>query len=335
MSTVTGIIYVNPIEPGPLSMRVPSGIETRLELTFYDQLGETLDVDVLGQLELTSRSTGGNPIWCAVPATDVVNGRARAILPANTLDDPNGYRLRLYGTVQGQGMLLATGVVDLIDAIGTTSVPLDVIDSIDLTFQRDEDVLLRIAVFADQVGDAEYDLSTTAISATIFANQGGTGIAVFQVTPIDANEVELSLPAETVNLLPDKCWWTLVASNSSGMITLAEGQVSVTGVVTPPFVTQVRSFDYQKPDALAAPAGGQIVHANYALDIIRIDTLDGAGTSATALLDSLIPGDTIQIGVTVWSVQAINKVLSYYEVTIAPAAQAAPLGTTNVTFARP
>jgi len=335
MSTVTGLVYVNPIEPGPLSMRVPSGMETRLELTYYDQLGATLNVDVLGQLELMSRSIGGAPVWCAVPATDVVNGKARAILPANTLDDPNGYRLRLYGTVEGQGMLLATGVVDVSDAIGTTSVPLDVIDSIDLTMQRGEDVLINIAVFADQVGDADYDLATTTISAMIFTNQGGDGIIAFTVTPIDANEVQLSLPAETVNLLPDHCWWSLVASGATGMATLAEGNVTVTGIVTPPFVTTVLSYDYQKPDALGAPTGGQIIHANYALDLLRIDTADATTVDATVLLDSLVLGDTIQIGVTVWSIQAIQKVLSYYEVTIAPNTQAVPLGTTPVTFARP
>ena len=55
---------------------------------------------------------------------------------------------------------------------------------------------------------------------------------------------------------------------------------------------------------------------------------------AAPLLDSLIVGDTIQIGVTVWSVQAVSKVLTYYDVTVLPAAQAAVSGTQAVTFAR-
>lgn len=334
MSTVTGVIYINPIEPGPLSLRVPSGIETRLELSFYDQLGTPINTDILAQLELTSRSTGGNPIWCAAPATDVVNGKARAILPAATLADPNGYRLRLYGSVAGQAQLLATGVVDVIDAIGMASVPLDVIDSIDLAFQRDEDVLLNITVWTDAVGDIPFDLATTAISARIYANQNGAVLMPFVVTAISSNAVQLSLSADLVNALPDDCWWTLVASTSTGMVTLAEGSVSVSGIVEPPFATTILSYDYQKPDALVAPTGGQIIHATYALDILRIDATDGALVDAAPLLDSLIVGDTIQIGVTVWSVQAVSKVLTYYDVTVLPAAQAAVSGTQAVTFAR-
>ena len=131
MSTITGTVYVNPIEPGPLSMRMPTGVETRLNLTFLDQLSRPISTDLLAQIELTSRSRANTPVWMAVPATDIVNGKATAVFAANTLTDPNGYRLRLYGSVNGEGMLLATGIVTLTEAVGRTDMPLDVIDSID------------------------------------------------------------------------------------------------------------------------------------------------------------------------------------------------------------
>jgi hypothetical protein len=336
MSTVTGIVYVNPIEPGPLSLRVPSGMETRLELTYYDQLGATIDVDVLGQLELMSRSIGGAPVWCAVPAIDVVNGKARAILPANTLADPNGYRLRLYGTVQGQGMLLATGVVDVVDAIGTTSVPLDVIDNVALTFTRDEDVLLNIAVFIDAAGNADFNLGSTTISATVFTAKGGDAIVAFTVTPIDANEVQLTLPASIVNQLPQHCWWTMVASNAAGMMTLAEGEVTVTGTIALPLPVTTDSWDYVKPVTADNPLSGQIVHSNVTQNILKISALSQPGTDQITLLADLEEGDRITIGATTWTVRFTNyNDLGWYEVAISPILQDAVTGIVPVLFEPP
>ena len=51
-----------------------------------------------------------------MPAIDIVNGRAGVVIPAGALTDPNGYRLNLFGTVDGQPMLLATGRVNLLVA---------------------------------------------------------------------------------------------------------------------------------------------------------------------------------------------------------------------------
>jgi hypothetical protein len=335
MSTTTALIFVNPIEPAPLSLRVPSGVETRLELSFFDQLGDAINTDLLAQLELTARSSGAVALY-AVPTTDVVNGRARAILPPYSVTDGNGYILRLYGTVKQQLMLLATGVVDVTPAIGPTSAPVDVIDSIDLTFTRDQDAVLNIAIWVDATGTIEASIGTSTISAVVQDSQGGGILARFTVTPVDDNEVQLTLPAATVNTLPDVCWWSMAASSSAGMQTLAEGRVFVSGTIELPLPVTIDNWEYLKPATNDNPTIGQIVHPSIAQGTLKISTQSQPGTDQTALLTDLEAGDRITIGATTWAVRfTLYNPLGWFEVVIAPVAQDAVTGITPVKFEPP
>lgn len=335
MSTVARFVYVNPIEPGPLSMRVPSGLETRLDLTFYEQSNAPIDYDILAQLELTPRTNGGPSRIYPMPATDVLNGRARAILPAADMGDLNGYRLRLYGSIQGESILLATGIVDVTEAIGPTAgtTAPDVIDQIDLEFRRDVDVLLDVALWQDEDGEVPFDLATTAITASVFSPV----ITIpFVVTVVSANVVRLTMAAAEVNLLPDNCSWSLIATTAQGLTTLAQGAVSVTGTITPPLVTTVANYDYAKPATADDPVAGQIVQSGITQNTLKISLFDHDAVDQSGMLALLKPGDQIAIGATTWVVQLVNlNPGGWDDILVTPIAQDAASGIVPVTFSRP
>lgn len=325
-------VPLNPVEPAPLSFRAPMGMECKLDIGFLTSDGQhPIGVDLAAQLQLTSRS-GNRTSFFSLAATDIVNGKTRAIIPADYLVDVHGYRLLVTGTVKGEPQLLAQGTVMPIAGAGPEAVPPDIIDGVDLNLNRDAEALVGIKVWSDDAGDMPYDLTAEGaiVSASIYDSQGGNVLVPFSVTVQAANQVLLSLTVNQVNALPDECWWSLVASTVAGVTTLAQGKVTVSGVVKPPFDPVVLVYDYEKPDALTPPTGGQIIHANYALDVLRIDDNGNAAT-----LDQLIIGDTIQINVTTWTILAISKPGTYYQVTVSPTTQAGVSGTQNVTFARP
>jgi len=325
-------IVINRIEPAPCSLRLPSGMDAKLDVTFLTQNGTPYGSDVAAQLSLTTRSDDVTSV-ISFAATDMANGKARALIPAQS--DPNGARLRIAGTVAGEPMLLAIGTLLPIAFAGLVDPPVDVIDTIDLTMNRNEDLLMDVKLWASD--DVPYDLTAnaTTIAAAVYATAGGARLVPMSVTVLGSNEVRLSLTKNQVNALPNDCWWSLTAGFAGGTTTLAQGDVTVSGVQAPPFTPVTLPYNYTKQAILVAPASGQIIHCDNALDILRISSIDGNSNSATGTLNQLIVGDTIQCGATVWSVVAIQFVTNYYEVTISPASQAAVSGTQSITFARP
>jgi hypothetical protein len=231
MSTVQRSVFLNPIEPAPLSLRAAMGMETWLELNYFSQNGAVYANDVAAQLQLTGR-TGGATTTYAVPSIDVVNGRARAVIPAGDITDPNGYRLRLVGTVNQQPALIATGVLMPIAAAGIEALPQDVIDSIDLTLAYNVDATVIVTIWHDEGKANPYDLTAATIGADVLSAQGGSVLASFAVVESE-NQATLTMPAATVNTLPAACWWRLSASGSGGSQVLAEGNVTITGTPGP------------------------------------------------------------------------------------------------------
>jgi hypothetical protein len=328
-------VVINPVEPSPLSFRMPLGMDTRLVVTFFDQNGLPHGSDLGAQLQLTGRTSASTTTYL-VPAIDVANGRARATIPGGDLDDPNGWRLRLVGTLNGEAALLATGTVMPLASAGLEAIPEDVIDTIDLTFNYDEVVELDVTLWADAGKDSPYDLTSalTTLTASVFDVKGGTMIVPFSVTVLDVNKVKLSLTVDQINALPASCWWTMVASTDAGATTLCEGSVTITGTITPPLITTTVNYDYQKPNT-GSPATGQIIHGSFTQNLLQVAkvTSDAADFSATLVL--VEPGDTILIGVTTWTVSAIVQQAGWFEFTVLPIQQAAPTGVTPVTFSRP
>lgn len=227
MSTVKRMVVINPIEPSPFSLRAPASMETRIETTFRNQDGSLYRQDMAAQLQLTSRSTTNTTTY-AMPAIDVANGKARAIIPAGDLTDMNGYRLRLFGTIDQQPQLVAFGVLRLIDAAGQDAVPDDVVDTVNLTFTYNFPADLDVALWDDAAKTNPYDLATTTIAAVIYTAAGGTPIMPFTVAPIGPNAVNLSLTDVQVDTLPSSCWWTLSITTGVGSKLIAQGNITVT-----------------------------------------------------------------------------------------------------------
>jgi hypothetical protein len=229
MSTVRKIVYVNPIEPAPLSFRAGTNVDTALEVTYYQQGANNLayNVDLAAQLRLTSR-TGLTSKTYSMPAIDVANGKARAVIPAGDITDLNGYRLALYGTVSGEAGLLAQGVVWPSDIIAPMDAPIDVIDQIPLLLTRGQNADLQVNLWADASKSAEYSLGNSTVSAAIYAARNGVQLVPFTVVVLDNNSVQMSLASTDVDALPDSCWWSLTIGGAGISTLLAEGPVTVT-----------------------------------------------------------------------------------------------------------
>lgn len=227
MSLVKRAIYINTVEPARLAFRAPSGMETLLEVTFHDQDGSTASIDYLPQLELVGRSSNGEKSFYSMPATDVANGKARAVIPAGALTDPNGYRINLYGTVESIPTLLATGLLDLLAAAGALASPPDVIDRIDIELSRGSPTELVVTLWVDTAKTIPFDLASVTVGANVYDVQGGRVLMPFTVASVSGNRVTISLTAGQVDALPASCWWSLTVSDVSGVTTLCEGTVTV------------------------------------------------------------------------------------------------------------
>jgi hypothetical protein len=223
---ISKAVVLNPVEPSPLSFRAPLGMETQLNVSYYNPTGAAASGDVAGQLQLTGRTTARTLAYL-MPATDIANGRARAYIPAGDLSDVNGYRLRLVGTVNGARSLLAIGTVVSIPSAGFEDTPADLIDRVDLVFTRGEAAEVGVKLWDDSGGTDPFDLATATLSSNIYESSDGNALVAFTVTVVAANEVTLTLTAEQVDALPDLCWWSLVISQADGATTLCQGTVTV------------------------------------------------------------------------------------------------------------
>lgn len=225
MSTVQRTVVISAIEPTMLSLRAPASMETWVAVNFLNQNGSPYSLDPAAQLQLTSRSDNRSTTY-AMPTTDRVNGKARAVIPAGDLTDMNGYRLRLFGTVDQQPMLLAIGSVQLIASAGPDAMPEDVIDTINLAFSRGYAGLVDIKLWQDAAKANPFDVASVTLVARIFDQLGGSILTDFTITQTGYNEIQLSLTDTQTSALPDKSWWTLVASTSAGATTLVQGEVT-------------------------------------------------------------------------------------------------------------
>lgn len=227
-------IAMNPVEPAPMSLRVPSGMPLTLDLQYLDVSGTPLTEDIAAQLQVTSR-TSGQTTFEAAPATDIVNGKARVTIRENTLTDMNGYRIRLAGTWRGEATLFALGTIRVIEAAGLQATPEDVIDDVPLYLSYNFDAAISIRLWQDANKGTPFDLDSANITAAVYATSTDpTPLVPFTVTrTVVPGEVMLGLTADQVNTLPAGCWWSLRASTAGGVTTLCQGSVTISGVRPP------------------------------------------------------------------------------------------------------
>jgi hypothetical protein len=142
--------------------------------------------------------------------------------------DPNGWQLRLTGTVNQEPRVVAYGVATAVAGAGPQIEPADIIDSIDLHFFYGNAVNMTVKLWADSQKYTPYDLTGVTISAAVYVGPGGTALLPFTITSIAGNAVTMSLTSAQVGTLPALCWWSLKVSSAPGTTTLAQGNVSVT-----------------------------------------------------------------------------------------------------------
>jgi hypothetical protein len=247
MATINRTVYTGQPDPSPLSMRLPARQETRLAVTYRNQNGAVVNYDLGSNLELASRS-GNASLFYGLIATDIINGKAQATIPAGDLSDPNGYNLMLRGQVAGQPAMLARGAVVLQDiglpgmaglsgAGGGGSGPAPaVIERIDMVLPRGVVTSLLTGIWGDEGRTIPLDLTAMTLVANISATAGSAPLTAFSITAGPApHMVYLGLTIEQLDALPDSCWWTLVGASpgSVGATTYCEGTVTVVGEVTP------------------------------------------------------------------------------------------------------
>lgn len=231
MASVARTIILNPIEPANFSLRVASGLQTSINVALFDAGGNILKQDLALQMQLTSRTKGTIKSY-AMPSTDVVNGKAVAVIPKDDLTDINGYNVNLYGTIQGGAALIATGVLRLVGGPGVDQQPDDVIDDIPLSITAGAPLTLTVRLWYDTAKTIPYDLGITPVSGQIYHNPTDpVPIMTMAQTILGINEVSLALTGAQTITLPTQCWWDLRATSSSGMTTLAQGTVTVAGGV--------------------------------------------------------------------------------------------------------
>jgi hypothetical protein len=93
---VNRTVILSPIEPSPLSLRVPLGVALDLELTFKNQQAALVNpTTLMPQLVLLPRSRGGMFSY-SVETTSSEAGTAAVSVPSTVLVDRSGYTLELY-----------------------------------------------------------------------------------------------------------------------------------------------------------------------------------------------------------------------------------------------
>ena len=335
MSTIDRTLVLNPVEPAPISFKLPSGIEMWINVAYLRQNGAPYPTDTASQLYLIARSDK-RVLNYPMLSIDAVNGKARAVIPAGDIRDANGYNVQIIGTVDAEPRLIARGSATVVETEALGVIPADMIDTVDLTFEYNSPVELDVSVWKDTSKGAPFDLTEegTTISARIYDKSGGGILSAFAVLVLDANTVRLSLTAEQVNTLPVSCWWSLNASTVAGMVTLCEGSVTITGVIIPPLTETTAAYEYLKPDDLN-PIGGQIIHGNFTRDLLKVATTTQLAVDFTPTLILVKAGDEIVIGATTWTVTGATEVAGWFEFRVTPLTQDAVTGVTKVTFRRP
>ena len=112
-------IVLNPVEPSPLSMRVSHELPVTLRLQFTTVITNApINYDLKARMVLTGKTDGVMTPYDAI-STDISNGKAQVDIPANTMKDRNGYRVRLFGDVKAADntvseTLIAIGDLQLI-----------------------------------------------------------------------------------------------------------------------------------------------------------------------------------------------------------------------------
>lgn len=228
--SINRVVYINPVEPQLMSLRAAIGLPTVVNVHFRNSDDTPYAIDVSAQLQIMPRSQTGHGQVFAVPATNRPQGQAQFLIPQDTLNDPNGYRMRMVGTYEGAPILIAVGDIIPMEAPGIQALPEDAIDQIAITIERGGDFILYMRLWQDTAKTIPMDMTDASVSATVEISQtDGTVLGNFTVAPgSEPASFVLTLAQAIVDVLPGSCWWRMrLTKVATGTTTLAEGSVTV------------------------------------------------------------------------------------------------------------
>jgi hypothetical protein len=122
-------IVVNEIEPAPLSIRQPAGVQLNLVMRLANQVGVFVNPMTLNlKLVVLERSTG-RAAGYGVTTLDAVNGVCGVFIPGSDISDVNGYAVKLYSrdtadqplAVVASGVMVVSGASDFDAAMSTAA----------------------------------------------------------------------------------------------------------------------------------------------------------------------------------------------------------------------
>jgi hypothetical protein len=224
------LVHINTVEPSMFSGRAPMGFDLVIDVTYRTAANTKWSTDVASSVILTGRTDSRSATY-NVPAIDIVNGKARAVIPGDVLSDPNGYDIALVGTVDGHRQILASGVLQMTGGGVQEILVIDEIDTVDLTFGYGNPASFDVTLWQDADGSIPFDPTSASvtIAGRVLTAKGGAILVEFSQEFLSDNVIRLTLTIAQVDALPATCWWTLTAGTATGVTTLCQGTVTITG----------------------------------------------------------------------------------------------------------
>lgn len=222
------LVHINTIEPSMFSGRAPMGFDLVINVIYRTAADAKWSVDVASSVILTGRTDSHSTTYNA-PALDIINGKARAVIPGGDLSDPNGYDVTLVGTIDGHRQILASGVLQMTGGGVPEIIVVDEIDTVDLTFGYGNPASFDVTLWQDADGDIPFDPTdaNVTIAGRVLTAKGGATLVEFSQEFLSDNVIRLTLTIAQVDALPASCWWTLTAGTATGVTTLCQGTVTV------------------------------------------------------------------------------------------------------------
>lgn len=235
-------ITLNEIEPVALSLRWPQGLDLPIYLSVNDQGGTPVDLSLVSPvLELEPRS--GGALQSYTGRTDITGlGTVTFTIPGSDYEDLNGYRLSVFGMVDGVAQLIARGLGSVtqgpaVPAGVSSGIPTRQRGTYNLNIVRFDSWTWQFTLWGDEAKSIPSDLSGATVTAQIRLTVGGAIIASLAVEVRDAPRgvVWMSISSGQSGVLPPVAVWDMQISYPDGEIrTPVGGNVLVTDDVTRP-----------------------------------------------------------------------------------------------------
>ena len=229
------------IEPAGLSWRAPAGVDVTVDILMKRQDGEAVDLGLVRPVLQVEPRSGGAGVTYAGTYDVSALGAAAFVVPGSGFKDPNGYRLSLWGVVDGVYQLLARGLAAVTPAMNAPSTSGAGVPTsrgiFDLNIIRNDSWTWQFTLWGDSAKTVPSDLTGATVTAQVRSTVGGPILASLGVEIRDAvgGVVWMSMSGGQSGVLPATSYWDLQIAYPTGDVrTPVSGRVIVTDDVTRP-----------------------------------------------------------------------------------------------------